>query len=48
MIKNIIDLLNLADHYKVSKEVDIAKGYYQIPKSFSKAKKQLIRIFKSK
>jgi hypothetical protein len=48
MIQNIIDLLNLNDHYKVSKEVDIAKGYYQIPKSFKQAKKQLKRVLKSK
>lgn len=48
MIKNIIDLLNLTDHYRVSKEIDIAKGYYQIPKSFKQGKKQLKRILKSK
>jgi hypothetical protein len=48
MIQNIIDLLNTSEHYGVSKNIDIAKGYYQIPLSFSKAKKQLIRIFKSK
>jgi hypothetical protein len=48
MIKNILDLLQFDNFYGVSKRVDIAKGYYQIPKSFSDGKKQLIRVIKSK
>lgn len=48
MIKNIIDLLNLADYYGVDKNIDIAKGYYQIPFTFKAAKKQLKRVLKSK
>jgi hypothetical protein len=48
MIKNILDLLQFDNFYGVSKSIDIAKGYYQIPKSFSDGKKQLIRVIKSK
>lgn len=48
MIKNILDLLSLDNYYGVSKNIDIAKGYYQIPKSFSEGKKQLKRVIKSK
>lgn len=31
MIKNIIDLLKMNDLYNESKDIDIAKGKYQIP-----------------
>jgi len=48
MIKNILDLLSLENYYGVSKNIDIAKGYYAIPKSFSDGKKQLKRVIKSK
>jgi hypothetical protein len=48
MIKNIIDLLQLDNFYGVSKTIDMAKGYYGIPKSFSEGKKQLVRVIKSK
>lgn len=48
MIKNILDLLQEDNYFGVSHLVDIAKGYYQIPKSFSDGKKQLIRVIKSK
>jgi hypothetical protein len=48
MIKNILDLLQHSNYYGVSKNIDIAKGYYAIPKSFSDGKKQLIRVIKSK
>ena len=48
MIKNIIDLLNANDFYGYTKNIDIAKGYYQIPPTFGRAKKQLKRIWKSK
>ena len=48
MIKQIIDLLNMSDFYGETKRIDIAKGYYQIPPSFQKGKKQLKRVWKSK
>ena len=48
MIKNILDLLQHSNYYGISKNIDIAKGYYAIPNSFDSAKKQLIRIIKSK
>jgi hypothetical protein len=48
MIKNILDLLQHSDFFGVSKNIDIAKGYYAIPKSFSDGKKQLKRVIKSK
>ena len=35
MITNIIDLLQQKNYYKVSEEVDIAKGKYEIPTSWS-------------
>ena len=42
MIKSIIDLSQYSDFYNVSKDVDIAKGKYQIPKGW----KQLKNLFK--
>jgi hypothetical protein len=48
MIKNILDLLQTDTFYGVSTNIDIAKGYYAIPKSFSDGKKQLKRVIKSK
>ena len=48
MIRGIIDLLQIDNFYGISKEIDIAKGLYQLPKSFSDSKKQLIRAIKSK
>ena len=48
MIKDLIDLLNTAEFLGETKRIDIAKGYYQIPPSFKKGKKQLKRVWKSK
>lgn len=48
MISGLIDLLQLHDYYGVSKNIDIAKGLYSIPKTFSDGKKQLKRAWKSK
>tara|TARA_R110000823_G_C15853287_1_gene492386 strand:- start:995 stop:1129 length:135 start_codon:yes stop_codon:yes gene_type:complete len=44
MISNIIDLLQQDDYYKVSKEVDIAKGKYEIPSNWSGVKNLFKRI----
>jgi hypothetical protein len=48
MIKDVINLLMMNEYYGISKNVDIAKGIYKIPTSFSDAGKQLKRIVKSK
>jgi hypothetical protein len=45
MIKNIIDLLQLKDYFGVSKEVDIAKGMYQIPKTVKDGVNQIKRVY---
>jgi hypothetical protein len=42
MIKNTIELLSLYDYYNVSKRVDVAKGFNEIPNNW-KAAKQLIK-----
>jgi hypothetical protein len=42
MIKSIIDLLQYSDFYKVSEDIDIAKGKYEISKNW----KQLKNLFK--
>ena len=47
MITGIINLLQLSDWYKVSKNVDIAKGLYAIPRSWKEGKKGLKRAIKS-
>lgn len=43
-IKQIIDLLNISDFYKESKEIDIAKGKYQIPHDWKQVRNLLKRI----
>ena len=48
MIKHILDFLQLDEFYGVSKNIDIAKGYYEIPTTIKGAKKQIKRIIKSK
>jgi hypothetical protein len=48
MIKDVIKLLMMNEYYGISKNVDIAKGIYKIPTSFSDARKQVKRIVKSK
>ena len=47
MLKNIITLLQLHDHYGVSENIEIAKGKNELPKSFKKAIIQLKRIIKN-
>jgi hypothetical protein len=47
-MKNIIDLLILNNFYGVSQSVDIAKGKYKIPTTFSEVMKLWKRIWKSK
>ena len=45
MISNIIDLLNLSEHYGVSKTVDIAKGKYKVPYTWKELRKKIKRIW---
>jgi hypothetical protein len=44
MIKSIIDLLQYSDFYGVSKDVDIAKGKYQIARNWKEVKNLLKRM----
>jgi len=44
MIKSIIDLLQYSDFYGVSKDVDIAKGKYQIAKNWKEVKNLFKRM----
>jgi hypothetical protein len=48
MIKDIIDLLSMQEHYGVSKEVDFAMGKYKIPYNWTELKRFLKRLWKSK
>jgi hypothetical protein len=48
MIKLIIDLLAIGDHYGVSKNVDFAKGVKQYPQSYKQGWSNIKRIYKSK
>jgi hypothetical protein len=47
MIKNIIQLLTISDFYGESELIDIAKGRYEIPKTYKEAIKQGIRKVKA-
>jgi len=40
MIKNIIDMLKLDDHYGISENVEIAKGKYKLESNVKKIYKQ--------
>ena len=44
MIKTILELLAMDDWYGVSEEVDIAKGKYQIPRSWNMVKNLFKRM----
>jgi len=46
MIREILDLLALDEHYGQSEIIEIAKGKNQIPKTFKKALKQIKRQWK--
>lgn len=46
MLKNIITLLQLHDHYGVSENIEIAKGKNELPKSFKKTIPKLKRLIK--
>ena len=44
MVQNIIDLLQEQDYYNISKDVDIAKGKYEIPSNWSGVKNLFKRM----
>ncbi|CAB4136658.1 hypothetical protein UFOVP309_52 [uncultured Caudovirales phage] len=46
MIKLIIELLQLDDHYGQSEIIEIAKGKYELNNTFSKGFKQIKRELK--
>ena len=45
MIKNIVELLSYNDYYGISERVEIAKGKYHIPYSFSFALQKIKRLW---
>jgi len=47
MLKNIIQLLQLHEHYGISENIEIAKGKNEMPKTWKKGFKQLKRIIKN-
>lgn len=47
-MKNIIDLLLIADLYGISNTIDTAKGMYKIPNTYKDCAKLWKRIWKSK
>lgn len=46
MINNILQLLAIDEHYAKSELIEIAKGKYEIPKSFKVGFKQIKRLIK--
>jgi hypothetical protein len=46
MLKHIIQLLQLQDHYGQTENIEIAKGKYQLPKNFKTGITQLKRQIK--
>jgi hypothetical protein len=47
-MKEILNLLVVKEYYGVSKDMDIAKGLYQLPYSWGELWRKLKRILKSK
>ncbi len=43
MIKNILDMLRLQEHYGVSENIEIAKGKYEIPKTIKQVLEKIKR-----
>ncbi len=46
MIKEILNLLMLDNHYGQTETIEIAKGKYELPNSWSKGFNQIKRIIK--
>jgi len=47
MLKNIIELLQLTEHYGVYENIEIAKGKYELPKTMKQGVKQLKRLIRN-
>ena len=47
-MKEILNLLVVKEYYGVSKDMDIAKGLYQLPYTWGELGRKLKRILKSK
>lgn len=43
MLKNIIDMLKLAENYKDNEIISIAKGKYQFPKTYKELFKKALK-----
>jgi hypothetical protein len=48
MIKLILEMLQLNEHYGQSETIEIAKGKYEIPKTWKQTFKQIKREWKTK
>lgn len=48
MIKNILDLLQADEHYGQSKNIEIAKGKYQLATTWKQGFEQIKRQWKRK
>ena len=46
MIKEILNLLMMDNHYGQSETIEIAKGKYELPNSWSKGLNQIKRLIK--
>jgi hypothetical protein len=45
MVKNIIDLLEIDEHYGVSERIEIAKGKYEYITSWKRAWEKIKRLY---
>jgi len=45
MVKNIIDLLEIDEHYGVSENIEIAKGKYEYITSWKRAWEKIKRLY---
>jgi hypothetical protein len=48
MLKQILELLALQEHYNQSENIDIAKGKYQLTKTWKQAFEQIKRQWKTR
>jgi hypothetical protein len=48
MIKSVLELLQLHEWLNCSENIDIAKGKYELPKTFKKATKKIKREWQSR
>jgi hypothetical protein len=46
MIKNILDLLMVTEHYNKHESIEVAKGKYELPKTWKKGYNQIKRLIK--